>query len=105
MRNAECGIRAKLLTLRAPNSALRIFVRLSSFCRRFGVIGLMEESTRNAEAAEPGVAPIRVLAVDNDGGLARGVVERLAKVGYDGVVATRGGEVARRRESETLDIV
>src|SRR5262245_20412546 len=105
MRNAECGIRAKLLTLRAPNSVLRIFVRLSSFSRRFGIIGLMEESTRNAEAAEPGMAPIRVLVVDNDEALARAMEESLAKVGYECIVATSGPEGARKIETDTFDIV
>jgi DNA-binding NtrC family response regulator len=65
----------------------------------------MEDDTRTAEAAEPGVAPIRVLIVDNDEALARAMEESLAKVGYELVVATSGPEGARKIETDTFDIV
>jgi two-component system response regulator HydG len=65
----------------------------------------MEEANRTTEAAEPGMAPIRVLVVDNDEALARAMEESLAKVGYECVVATSGPEGARKIETDTFDIV
>ncbi|MFN0020459.1 MAG: sigma-54-dependent transcriptional regulator [Pirellulaceae bacterium] len=58
-----------------------------------------------SDAAEPASPPIRVLIVDNDEALARGMEEALAKVGYQCVVATSGPEGARRIEQDTYDIV
>jgi two-component system response regulator HydG len=57
------------------------------------------------DTAEPASPPIRVLIVDNDEALARGMEEALAKVGYQCVVATSGPEGARRIEQDTYDIV
>src|SRR5256885_8545658 len=57
------------------------------------------------EAAEPAMAPIRVLVVDNDEALARAMEESLAKVGYECIVATSGPEGARKIETDTFDIV
>src|SRR5688572_25431959 len=65
----------------------------------------MEAETQNSEAAEPRVAPIRVLIVDNDEALARAMEESLAKVGYELAVATSGPEGARKIETDTFDVV
>jgi two-component system response regulator HydG len=81
------------------------FACLSSLWRHLGIIALMEEANRTTEAAEPGMAPIRVLVVDNDEALARAMEESLAKVGYECVVATSGPEGARKIETDTFDIV
>ena len=43
------------------------------------IIAFMEENAPNTEAAEPRVAPIRVLIVDNDEALARAMDESLAR--------------------------
>jgi two-component system response regulator HydG len=65
----------------------------------------MEENDPNTDAAEPRVAPIRVLIVDNDEALARAMEESLAKVGYELAVATSGPEGARKIETDTFDVV
>jgi len=65
----------------------------------------MEEIAPNTDAAEPRVAPIRVLVVDNDEALARAMEESLAKVGYELAVATSGPEGARKIETDTFDVV
>jgi two-component system, NtrC family, response regulator HydG len=65
----------------------------------------MEENVPNTDAAEPRVAPIRVLIVDNDEALARAMEESLAKVGYELAVATSGPEGARKIETDTFDVV
>jgi two-component system response regulator HydG len=65
----------------------------------------MEENAPNTEAAEPRVAPIRVLIVDNDEALARAMEESLAKVGYELAVATSGPEGARKIETDTFDVI
>src|SRR5438876_11862202 len=65
----------------------------------------MEEEKRTQDAAEPGVAPIRLLIVDNDEALARAMEESLVKVGYECVVATSGPEGARRIETDTFDCI
>jgi two-component system response regulator HydG len=65
----------------------------------------MEENVPNTDAAEPRVAPIRVLIVDNDEALARAMEESLAKVGYELAVATSGPEGARKIETDTFDVI
>jgi two-component system response regulator HydG len=64
---------------------------------------MADEATN--ELAEPAVAPIRLLIVDNDEALARAMEESLAKLDYDCVVATSGPEGARRIETDTFDII
>ncbi len=65
----------------------------------------MEDNALTTDAAEPRVAPIRVLIVDNDEALARAMEESLAKVGYELAVATSGPEGARQIETDTFDVI
>jgi two-component system response regulator HydG len=60
---------------------------------------------RTTEAAEPAVAPLRLLIVDNDEALARAMEESLVKVGYECIVTTSGPAGARKIETDTFDIV
>jgi two-component system response regulator HydG len=56
-------------------------------------------------ASSPGVAPMRVLVVDNDIVHARTMGEGLSRLGHDVTVVGSGGEGARRIDQETFDIV
>lgn len=62
-------------------------------------------TTKEQEANEAPLPPLRVLIVDNDASLAEAMEEALEREGYQITVATSGPEGARRVEQDQYDVV